>query len=55
MLSRIENMYNERDKTKSAELVQELVGNYLKGESIPGIAYEYDCIKNFFPRLPLQK
>jgi zinc protease len=55
MLSRMENIYNERDKTKSAELVQELVGNYLKEEAIPGIAYEYDCIKNFFLRLRLQK
>jgi zinc protease len=36
MMSRIENMYNERDKTKSAELVQELVGNYFKGEAISG-------------------
>jgi zinc protease len=53
MLSRIENMYNERDKTKSAELVQELVGNYLKEEAIPGISYEYALYQKFLPTITL--
>ncbi len=41
-LSRFENIYNERDKTKSAELLQEYVRNYLKGETIPGIEKEFE-------------
>jgi zinc protease len=53
MLSRIENMFNERDKTKSAELVEELVRNYLKGEAIPGIAYEYRLYQQFLPGIAL--
>ncbi|MES2005724.1 MAG: insulinase family protein [Bacteroidota bacterium] len=53
VLSRIENAYKERDKTKSAELLQELVENYLKGEAIPGIAYEYDLYKKFIPTITL--
>jgi zinc protease len=52
-LSRIENAYNERDKTKSAELLQELVRNYLKGECIPGVAYEYELYKKFLPTITL--
>ena len=40
-MSYIENLYKERNKTKSAELLQELVRNYLKQESIPVIEYEY--------------
>ncbi|MEO8173139.1 MAG: insulinase family protein, partial [Sediminibacterium sp.] len=52
-MSRIENAYNERDKTKSAELVQELIGNYLKSEAIPGIAYEYELYQKFLPTITL--
>lgn len=53
LLSRIESSYNERDKTKSAELLQELIENYLKGEGIPGIAYEYELYKKFLPTITL--
>jgi zinc protease len=52
-LSHMENLYNERDKTKSAELVQELVGNYLKEEAIPGIAYEYGLYQKYLPTITL--
>ena len=55
ILSRIENAYNERDKTKSAELIQELIQNYLKGEAIPGIAYEYELYQKFLPTISLQE
>lgn len=52
---RVENSYNERDKTKSAELLQELVEHYLKGEAIPGIAYEYALYKKFLPTITLNE
>ncbi len=52
-ISRIENAYKERDKTKSAEMIQELVENYLKGEAIPGIAYEYALHQKFLPTITL--
>ncbi|MES2332793.1 MAG: insulinase family protein [Bacteroidota bacterium] len=55
MMSRIENAYNERDKTKSAELVQELIGNYLKGEAVPGIAFEYELYQKFLPGITLNE
>ncbi len=53
VLSRVENEYNERDKTKSADLVQELIDNYLKGEAVPGIAYEYALYKKWLPAITL--
>ncbi|MCK9403542.1 MAG: insulinase family protein [Chitinophagaceae bacterium] len=51
--SRIENSYHERDKTKSAELVQELIEHYLKGEAIPGIEYEYSLYQKLLPTIAL--
>ncbi|MCW3088355.1 MAG: peptidase domain protein [Sediminibacterium sp.] len=54
-LARVENAYNERDKTKSAELLQELIDNYLKGEAIPGIAYEYELYRRFLPAITVQE
>ncbi len=53
LMIRIENAYNERDKTKSAELVQELIQNYLKGEGIPGIAFEYAYYQKVLPTIRL--
>ena len=54
-MSRIENDYKERDKTKSSEMVQELIENYVKGEAIPGIAYEYALYQKFLPTITLQE
>jgi zinc protease len=55
LMSRVENDYRERDKTKSAELVQELVQHYLKGEAIPGMAYEYRLHEQYLPTIKLQE
>lgn len=52
-LSRIENTYNERDKTKSVELLQEYVRNYLKDESIPGIEKEFEMHQKYLPTIQL--
>ncbi len=52
-LSRLENMYNERDKTKSVELLQEYVRNYLKGETIPGIEKEFEMHQKYLPTIKL--
>ncbi|WP_207494185.1 M16 family metallopeptidase [Aridibaculum aurantiacum] len=55
MLSNMETMYNERDKTKSAHLVQELIRNFLKKETIPGIEYEYQMYQRFVPGIELKE
>ena len=46
MLSEYEKRYNERDKTESESLVWELVTNFLEQDAIPGIAWEYNFVKN---------
>ncbi len=53
LFSNIENAYNERDKTRSSELVQELIDNYLDGEPIPGIEYEYSLYQKFLDGIKL--
>lgn len=55
MLSYMENAYNERDKTKSAELVGELIRNYLKKEPIPGIEVEYQLYQRYLPGIKLNE
>ncbi len=52
-LSNMENMYNNRDKTESADLVDEYVRNFLEKEPIPGIAWEYDEAKKVVPTVTL--
>lgn len=54
-MSRMENMYNERDKTKSVELLQEYVRNYLKGETIPGIEKEFEMHQKYLPTIQLSE
>lgn len=44
-LTQMENAYNERDKTKSVNFVQEYQQNFLEGDAIPGIAWEYEFYK----------
>lgn len=55
MLSYIETVYNERDKTKSANFVRELVQNYLTKEPIPGIEYEYELYKRYLPGIEMKE
>ncbi|MDR6942459.1 M16 family metallopeptidase [Mucilaginibacter pocheonensis] len=40
------NAYRERDKTRSVNFVQEYQQNFLTGEAIPGIEYEYSFYVN---------
>ena len=48
-----ERAYAERDKTQSAALVGEYVNNYLNGEAIPGIEYEYKLVQQLVPTITL--
>lgn len=41
-LAYIEKAYNERDKTESRRLCNELLNNFLEGEPAPGIEWEYE-------------
>lgn len=54
-LRRIEQMYNERDKTESRRLVRECVSHFLNGEVAPGIEYEYELYKRYLPTITLEE
>jgi zinc protease len=53
LLRSYERAYAERDKRQSAALVGELVRNYLDGEAIPGIEYEYPLTQRLLPGISL--
>ena len=53
-LNRMEKAYNDRDKTESATLVQEVVQHFLEQEAMPGIAVEFDLAKKMVPGLTLE-
>ncbi|MEO8450716.1 MAG: insulinase family protein [Gemmatimonadota bacterium] len=50
-----EQAYAERDKTESASLVGEYVENFLTGAPAPGIAYEFDLVKQLVPGVTLEE
>ena len=50
-----ESQYNERDKTESAGIVAEYTRNFLTGESIPGIAKEYEYVQTLLPGISLEE
>lgn len=55
LLSSYESSYNERDKTQSANLVGELIRNFLTNEPIPGITWEYNFAKATAPGITLKE
>ncbi len=52
-LNRMEKSYNDRDKTESASLIDELVQNFLDHEAAPGIEVEFDLSKKIIPTVTL--
>jgi zinc protease len=53
LLRSYEQAYAERDKSESAQYVEEYVTNFLEQEPIPGISYEYQLAKALLPTLTL--
>ena len=53
LLRSYERANAERDKTLSSAFVQEYIGNYLRGEAIPGIAKEYELVQQLLPTISL--
>ena len=53
-LSRMEKLYNDRDKTESNSLVGELVQHFLEKEAMPGIELEYELSKKSIPAITLE-
>lgn len=54
LLRRVEQAYNERDKTESRNLAREYVSHFLNGEPIPGIEYEYEITQKLLPTITLK-
>ncbi len=55
VLSSMEQAFNERDKTESRNLAGEYVRNFLNGEPIPGIEYEYNLYRKYISGISLEE
>ena len=51
MLNGFEKSYNERNSRRSNSYAQEYIRNYLNHEPMPGIAWEYDFVKQILPMI----
>src|SRR5262249_42924551 len=49
-----EKAYNDRDKQESSSYIEEYLRNFLEKEPIPGIAVEFNLVKQFVPAITLQ-
>lgn len=52
-LRQLESAYNERNKRKNREYVNEYVRHFLDQEAIPGIENEYTIINQITPAIPV--
>lgn len=52
-LQRLESAYNEREKTKSDNYVDEYVRHFLDNEPTPGIEFEYTTMNQIAPNIPV--
>ncbi len=55
ILRQYESKFNERDKTESIYYAFEYSRNFLEGEAIPGIEYEYELVKKWLPEIRLDE
>ena len=53
-LRALESAYNERDKMKNNEYVQEYVRHFIDNEPIPGIETEYALMNQLAPNIPVE-
>ena len=53
LLRAYERSSAEKDKTQSGSFVEEYIGNFLRGETIPGIDYEYKITQQLAPTITL--
>ena len=55
LLTAYERAYNEREKTESKSYANEYVRNFLEGEPIPGITFEYQFMQQYLPEVTLDE
>jgi zinc protease len=51
----IDNAYRERDKTRSANFVGEYQQNFITGDAIPGLSFEYNFYVNNINKISLEQ
>ncbi len=49
----VEKAYNERNTTRSADLIEEYIGHFLTAEPIPGIEQEYRYCRELLPGISI--
>lgn len=54
ILSNFEKAYNEKDKTKTSTLAQELIRHFIDNEPAGGAEAELELVKQVLPMLPVQ-
>ncbi len=52
--NRYERAFKERNKNKSSSYAGEYIRNFLKGEIIPGIAWEHGIVQKYLPQITLE-
>jgi zinc protease len=55
ILANTQTKYNERDKTESKTIVNEIVQYFLVGEIVPGIENEYNYTKDLIPGITIEE
>lgn len=55
ILSRYEKNFKDKDKTESGRIIGEYVRNFLQGEVIPGIEWEYNFYKSEMPKITIEE
>lgn len=55
LLSKVENAYNEREKVKNEQYVQEYLDHFLNAQPTPGIETEYMIATQVVPNIPLEQ
>ena len=55
VLAQYEKLFNERDKSESADFARELAGYFEENESAPGIEIEFDLIKKWLPEITIEE
>ena len=53
-LRMLESAYNERDKMKNNQYVQEYIRHFIDNEPIPGIEMEYTIMNQLAPNIPVE-
>jgi zinc protease len=55
LLRLYEQAYQERDKTESGRLASEYIRNFLYGEPVPGITFEFELARRHVPTITLEE